>query len=912
MKFKSLILLVVSLFILFSCDDGIKFDNPLDERNRTSDSNDTEAETESDSDKTDTASTNDEENQNRDDSDSGDTRPDDADSTDDSGDSLPDKNNPDDDSADSVSDDDSDSVQENDDDTDTPTDPCDPNPCTGISNSTGVCTATGTENYFCGCASGYHWWGKETGCTNKLTLGNICTGQNKCYSNTEEISCPTSSSEDFFGQDAQYTGKCVAQSFTVGTGAQTGTLIDNNTGLIWEQSPSENKYTWDNRATHCNELNSSNFGGKSNWRVPNPLEFLTIVDNSTSSPATNSNFTNMPTNGLVFWTSKEFRENTSHAVAFSMYYGDLTQFTKTNTLKVLCVSGEEMQPATSVDFTTQTISGKVVVTDDKTGLMWQKEYEKSKTWQQALKYCEDSTYAGYSDWRLPNKNELASLLDSGKSGAPYSKFPDMPSAVFCSATTPSCFTEDAWYVSFGSASVNSGVSKLSHYYNVRCVRNNDGSTPTTTEEECTAAGGNWNGLRCTRTQNCSAKPANSDWNGNSSYTQKYVGGEWMPSVNTVYSENAEECHFKCVTDYFWNGSACVVSPCSSNPCNSVENSTEICTATSATNYSCSCEENYYWWGIGKGCQNSRPALGNICTGQNKCYNNTEKITCPAEGEDFFGQDAYYASLGKCIPQSFAVQTISNQKVVIDNSTGLMWQQTIPTDEYKWDDAISYCNNSGYAGYNDWRLPTPQELLTIVDNSKAYNNYDARVNTAYFPYITANQFWSSSIYIQDTSYAWDIAFHLGSATYDMTTSQYKYVCCVRGESFPNSSFESSTVNGNVIVTDTKTGLVWQKTYETGKTTWQEALDYCEDLTYGGYNDWRLPDKNELVSLVNYAKYDPASDFPDMPSRDFWSSSTEISNFAWTVSFYSGYVSSCIKSSTSTPNQRMVVRCVRSEW
>ncbi len=118
MKFKSLILLLVSLFILFSCDDGIKFDNPLDERNRTSDSNDTEAETESDDDKTDIASTNDEENQNRDDSDSGDTMPDDADSVNDSGDSMPDESDSDDDSADSVSDDDSDSAPENDDDTD--------------------------------------------------------------------------------------------------------------------------------------------------------------------------------------------------------------------------------------------------------------------------------------------------------------------------------------------------------------------------------------------------------------------------------------------------------------------------------------------------------------------------------------------------------------------------------------------------------------------------------------------------------------------------------------------------------------------------------------------------------------------------------------------------------------------------
>ena len=120
----------------------------------------------------------------------------------------------------------------------------------------------------------------------------------------------------------------------------------------------------------------------------------------------------------------------------------------------------------------------------------------------------------------------------------------------------------------------------------------------------------------------------------------------------------------------------------------------------------------------------------------------------------------------------------------------------------------------------------------------------------------------------------------------------------------AEFSSTTVNGDVIVTDTKTGLVWQKTYETGKN-WQAALDYCENLTYAGYSDWRLPDKNELASLVNYEKYNPASDFPDMPSQYFWSSSTRVNNTssAWNVNFNNGFVDDGSKTNDSN------VRCVR---
>ena len=80
----------------------------------------------------------------------------------------------------------------------------------------------------------------------------------------------------------------------------------------------------------------------------------------------------------------------------------------------------------------------------------------------------------------------------------------------------------------------------------------------------------------------------------------------------------------------------------------------------------------------KGCSTQKLCFGNICTGQDKCYDyENSEITCPAEGEDFFGQDVQYQ--GVCIPQDFTVQTISSQTVVLDNNTGLMWQQTIPTD-----------------------------------------------------------------------------------------------------------------------------------------------------------------------------------------------------------------------------------------
>jgi hypothetical protein len=115
------------------------------------------------------------------------------------------------------------------------------------------------------------------------------------------------------------------------------------------------------------------------------------------------------------------------------------------------------------------------------------------------------------------------------------------------------------------------------------------------------------------------------------------------------------------------------------------------------------------------------------------------------------------------------------------------------------------------------------------------------------------------------------------------------------------------NGDGTVTDTSTGLMWQKasadTDDDGvpnTMVWQDALAYCENLILpeGGYTDWRLPNILELRSIVDYSTYNPAIDtaiFPDTVSSYYWSSTTYANdtNNAWRVSFYSGNDYSNIK-------------------
>ncbi|HIA04469.1 MAG TPA: DUF1566 domain-containing protein, partial [Myxococcales bacterium] len=72
------------------------------------------------------------------------------------------------------------------------------------------------------------------------------------------------------------------------------------------------------------------------------------------------------------------------------------------------------------------------------------------------------------------------------------------------------------------------------------------------------------------------------------------------------------------------------------------------------------------------------------------------------------------------------------------------------------------------------------------------------------------------------------------------------------------------------------------------SWEGSLASCESSTYAGFSDWKLPNKKELMSLVNYDRVNPATDFPNGLEGDFQSSSSPFSVGVWMVNFSSGRV------------------------
>jgi hypothetical protein len=121
--------------------------------------------------------------------------------------------------------------------------------------------------------------------------------------------------------------------------------------------------------------------------------------------------------------------------------------------------------------------------------------------------------------------------------------------------------------------------------------------------------------------------------------------------------------------------------------------------------------------------------------------------------------------------------------------------------------------------------------------------------------------------------------------------------------------SQTVSDNKqLIIDSKTALMWMRcsidqsfsdatsTCEQSSTTsvgfnWAEALVMAEAHEFGGFSDWRLPNRKELDSIVDRSCYDPAVNeglFPGVSTTNFWTNSLYNFNvqFAWGIDFASG--------------------------
>lgn len=301
--------------------------------------------------------------------------------------------------------------------------------------------------------------------------------------------------------------------------------------------------------------------------------------------------------------------------------------------------------------------------------------------------------------------------------------------------------------------------------------------------------------------------------------------------------------------------------------------------------------------------------------------------------------------------------------VLDNVTCLVWQQTEGTPAAStfgvtmpdtMANNISYCAglaSSGYAGISDWRVPTRVELASLVDYTKTTGEV---ISTAFAwtkglttqTYDRTYSLWYETI--AGISKSGDIGwvYNLGAGTYagggGLTSNDYSEtdtanVRCVSGNGTGETEMEQAVEPPNHYtiengeVTDNYTGLVWQQSDSSAdggaQTAWSGAATYCAGLSLNG-ETWRVPSLNELATLVDEAKVQPAVDttafpgthptssdsgcmFDGMPTW-YWASEPLAGDATaawWGIDFCDGYTGANNATSGWNAYATAWVKCVR---
>ena len=147
------------------------------------------------------------------------------------------------------------------------------------------------------------------------------------------------------------------------------------------------------------------------------------------------------------------------------------------------------------------------------------------------------------------------------------------------------------------------------------------------------------------------------------------------------------------------------------------------------------------------------------------------------------------------------------------------------------------------------------------------------------------------------------------------------------------------NGDGIVTDGVTGLMWQQAHNPQRLGWYQARQVCELLVLGGHDDWRLPQIKELFSIADFAGATGKRPFlaPAFEIREPDATILQGDPFAtthrtammgqtWSATLYSGdhwnrpdveaafffnFLDGRIKQAPTRGSQKLFYRCVRGQ-
>jgi hypothetical protein len=261
--------------------------------------------------------------------------------------------------------------------------------------------------------------------------------------------------------------------------------------------------------------------------------------------------------------------------------------------------------------------------------------------------------------------------------------------------------------------------------------------------------------------------------------------------------------------------------------------------------------------------------------------------------------------------------IGGVQVVMDSTTGLMWQKGGSSEQIFLNGATEYILNLNvrkFGGFSDWRLPTLEEAMSLVEAQSSINNL---YNAVLFDQ-TQTVIWTADK--ASDSKVWVVEFGQGRC-YNVHIDDRCYVRAVRSAIDPISiteenvramlllrdfydsklnatgkgivnQYELKMINGVRVILDRATSLMWQQSGSSYKN-FDEARKYVDKLNeqkFAGFSNWRLPTLGEAMTLMESRRLNEnlyIDEVFDKKQTTIWTADT-IANAdqVWGVSFLPG--------------------------
>ena len=118
-------------------------------------------------------------------------------------------------------------------------------------------------------------------------------------------------------------------------------------------------------------------------------------------------------------------------------------------------------------------------------------------------------------------------------------------------------------------------------------------------------------------------------------------------------------------------------------------------------------------------------------------------------------DSDWNKSSKGFDNNYELMTKKGEQIVYDHASGLMWQQSGSSESMNYENAKKWIddrNREGYAGYNDWRLPTLEEAMSLMEPKE--NNEGLYIDPVFDK--TQGWIWTSDM-VKGESWAWVVSF-----------------------------------------------------------------------------------------------------------------------------------------------------------